>query len=261
MLNCPSHEQEIRVLSYVFTGKLTLFPVVIIFLGFGAGYLLFYGNKSYTGGYFQSNELYYGIAGLIVSLVALLLFFTLSMWMVLRVSFVVTPTTFRVLKSGILRSSNLEFDVRRCSLHYFRTHYNEDRSWLQLCVKEGSQYYQIFSWKGKGKQKERFLELFKTLRREIRSIQGNKYRHDTSSHVIVSRAEFTLIGPFTARYKQLVQSEKSADVVSPLCIEVNSCFCVVSLIFQDIPSFSYDSFFNHFAHNKRLPETDLQYLA
>lgn len=119
-----------RVISYVFTGKLTLFPVVIIFLGFGAGtvviavlprtmrpfelctcvrsqklgYLLFYGNKTYSAGYFESTELYYGVAGLVVSVVALTLFFFLVTWMVLRISFVVTPSTFRVLKSGILRS-------------------------------------------------------------------------------------------------------------------------------------------------------------
>lgn len=68
-----------------------------------AGYLLFYGNKTYTAGYFESTELYYGIAGLAVSVVALTLFFFLVTWMVLRISFVVTPTSFRVLKSGILR--------------------------------------------------------------------------------------------------------------------------------------------------------------
>lgn len=35
----------VKVLTYVCTGKLTLFPVIVLFLGVGAGYLLFYGDK------------------------------------------------------------------------------------------------------------------------------------------------------------------------------------------------------------------------
>ena len=146
--------------------------------------MLFYGNKGYSTGYFQSTELYYGVAGLVASLVAITLFSFLVTWMVLRISFIVTPTSFKILKSGILRSSTLEFELGKTTLHYFRTHFNEDRSWLQLVVKEDGQYYQVFSWKGSGKQKDRFLELFKTLRHELRVAQGNRPRAVESNAVV-----------------------------------------------------------------------------
>jgi hypothetical protein len=250
--NEEQRSSPVRVLSYVFTGKLTLFPVVIICLGFGAGYLLFYGNKSYSGDYFKSTEVYYGAAGLVASLVALTLFFFLVTWMVLRISFVITPTTFRILKSGILRSSQLEFDISKTSLHYFRTHYNEDRSWLQLVVKEDEHYYQIFSWKGAGKQKDRFLELFKTLRHEIRIAQGNRPRAVETNSVIVSREEFTVIGPFAARRRRLVGRQKddpeTKEQSHPVCIE-------------DLPVVSYDAFFQHFSNDKRLADSEaLRYM-
>jgi hypothetical protein len=51
-------------MSYVCTGKLTLFPVMFVCLGMGAGYLLF-GEKSYSDDYFASDELWYGLAGTI----------------------------------------------------------------------------------------------------------------------------------------------------------------------------------------------------
>ena len=50
-------------MEYLFTGKLTLFPLTILFLGVGAGVLLLQGNKPYLHGYFESNEVYYGITG------------------------------------------------------------------------------------------------------------------------------------------------------------------------------------------------------
>jgi hypothetical protein len=56
-------EREAATIEYLFTGKLTLFPLAILFLGIGAGVLLRYGDKPYLGGYFQSVEMYYGIAG------------------------------------------------------------------------------------------------------------------------------------------------------------------------------------------------------
>jgi hypothetical protein len=56
-------EREAGTIEYLFTGKLTLFPLAILFLGIGAGVLLRYGDKPYLGGYFQSVEMYYGIAG------------------------------------------------------------------------------------------------------------------------------------------------------------------------------------------------------
>ncbi len=59
-------EREASSIEYLFTGKLTLFPLAILFLGLGAGVLLRYGDKPYLHGYFQSAEMYYGIAGVCV---------------------------------------------------------------------------------------------------------------------------------------------------------------------------------------------------
>src|SRR5689334_16469823 len=61
--SCTQDEREAATIEYLFTGKLTLFPLAILFLGIGAGVLLRYGDKPYLGGYFQSVEMYYGIAG------------------------------------------------------------------------------------------------------------------------------------------------------------------------------------------------------
>jgi len=218
-----------RVLNYVCTGKLTLFPAFIIFLACGAGWLLTYGEKGYSEGYFASIELRYGVAGTVLFLAALTLLTSMLVWLVLRVSFVITPTQFKVMKSGLLRSSKLEFDVNSISLHYFRTHFIEERSWLQLVIRENNQFYQIFSWKGKGNQKDRCKNLFKTLKKTVKEIQQkNGYRLPKMNSEIVSTKERNLIGPFSDRLKQISSAE---DQEYPLCIE--DC----------VPIVSYDSFF------------------
>jgi hypothetical protein len=68
---------------------------------------------------------------------------------VLKISFTFSPDTLLIKKHGVFRSAKLEFVIERTSLHYFRTHFSEEEAWLQLVVKEGNQFYQIFSWKGK----------------------------------------------------------------------------------------------------------------
>jgi len=239
----------------VCTGKLTLFPAIIIFLGFGAGYLLLYGNKTYDGGYFESDEIYYGIAGAILLLLAVSLLLSLVVWLVLRVSFIITPTQLKVVKSGLLRSSTLEFDISCASLHYFRTHFIEGRSWLQLVVREHDQFYQVFSWKGEGKQKERFTRLFGSLNSLVKAEQKkfNTKKPSKRNSEIISTKERNLIGPFNDRLKRLTGTSSalfqdrnahlSGDDIEeqPLCIE-------------DIHVVSFDSFFDHFKNNKKLEE-------
>eukprot|EP01125_Pyxidicula_operculata_P002398 TRINITY_DN12276_c0_g1_i1.p1 TRINITY_DN12276_c0_g1~~TRINITY_DN12276_c0_g1_i1.p1 ORF type:complete len:267 (+),score=31.37 TRINITY_DN12276_c0_g1_i1:20-820(+) len=231
----------IKVMNYVCTGKLTLFPTIIIFLGFGAGILLLHGDKSYTSGYFESTEVYYGIAGVILLILVVILLASMIIWMVLRVTFIITPTQFKIIKTGILRTSVLEFDVKNVSVHYFRTHFIEERSWLQLVIREYDQYYQIFSWKGKGKQKERFKKLFNSLKREIKKVQG-KSTVQGVNYEIVSNKERNLIGPFSDRLKQLFGSSDNQQE-RPICIE-------------EIPVISYDSFFNHLKTNKKIEDAD-----
>lgn len=60
------------------------------------GYLLFGGDKG-------PGQVYYGLAGAILSCAALTLFIFLVLWLVLRVSFTITQHHFRIVKSGILR--------------------------------------------------------------------------------------------------------------------------------------------------------------
>eukprot|EP01124_Arcella_intermedia_P019106 TRINITY_DN26248_c0_g1_i1.p1 TRINITY_DN26248_c0_g1~~TRINITY_DN26248_c0_g1_i1.p1 ORF type:complete len:268 (+),score=49.70 TRINITY_DN26248_c0_g1_i1:86-889(+) len=230
-------EETILVYNYICTGKLTLFPAIIIFLGCGAGWLLTFGDKGYSAGYFDF-EYKYGIAGILLLVLALALLASLLIWLVLRVSFIITPTHFKIMKSGLLRSSTLEFDVNLISLHYCRTHFIEERSWLQLLVRENNQFYQIFSWKGKGDQKDRFEKLFKALKSSVKLVQQKNRSSQTKMNTeIVSMKERNLIGPFTDRLRQI--SSTNLDQEHPLCIE-------------DLPLVSFDSFFNHFKLNKKL---------
>jgi len=229
-------DEPIKVMSYVCAGKLTLFPVMVVFLGMGSGYLLFYGDKGYDSGYFTSGELWYGLAGAIVSLLSLALFINLVIWLVLRITFTFSPTHFRVLKTGLLRSSRLEFNCKTSSLHYFRTHFSQDRCWLSLVVREEDKFYQIFSWKGQGNQEKRFLKLFKALKAELRHIQ-RKYGNSPTSKLrseILSKEEVTLIRPFS-RLRGFDGGGGGKRM--PVCVE-------------DISVTSFDDFFNHFNYTK-----------
>jgi len=231
----------VKVLNYICTGKLTLFPAIIMFLGCGSGWLLTYGDANKSEIDNQQNWSYTAVGALLLILSSALLA-SMLIWLVLRVSFIITPTQFKVLKSGLLRSSILEFDINNITLHYFRTHFIEERSWLQLVVCENNQFYQIFSWKGKGNQKERFKKLFKTLRNTVREMQqSNGYQVQKLPSEIVSTRERNYIGPFTDRLKQISSTD---DQEYPLCIE-------------DIPVVSFDSFFNHFKLNKKKTEEPL----
>jgi hypothetical protein len=250
----PRRRHE-KILKYVFIGKLTLFPLIILLLTVGSASLLLYGDKSYFDGYFQSNEVYYGIAGILLSLVAITLLIFLLFFLVIKISFVFTPDMFVIQKRGILRSARLEFplDPQRTSLHYFRTHFAEEQCWLQLVVRENNDYFLIFSSRGKGNQKERFLELFTSLQEELARYQARMYPPLLSSRAlpseIVSKQEFMLIGPFTARLRLLSEQRRTHDSETlsrarPLCIE-------------DLRVISFDSFFHHFTRSKYLPRPSL----
>jgi hypothetical protein len=243
-----TRDKEQKILKYVFIGKLTLLPLIILLLTVGAVSLLLYGDKSYFDGYFQSNEVYYGVAGIILSLLALSLVIFLCFWIVVKISFVFTPHLFVITKRGIFRSSSLEFrlDPQQTSLHYFRSHFAEKKCWLQLIVREGDKYYAIFSSRGKGNQRDRFLTLFTTLKEELKRWQLRFYSNTFATRLlpdeIVSKEEFMLISPFTARLKLLSEQRRTHDVevllrTRPLCIE-------------DLNVISFDSFFLHFKYNK-----------
>ncbi|KAL6050887.1 hypothetical protein QOT17_019539 [Balamuthia mandrillaris] len=242
--------EESSTVAYQFTGKLALFPLTILFLAVGAGFLLNYGKKPYLHGYFHSQEMYYGIAGLTLAILALGFCFALMLKVVLKVSFTINTEAFVVHKHGVLRSSTLEFATSNTSLHYFRTHFSENQAWLQLVVKEGNQFYQIFSWKGNGNQRERFLKLFVTLQKELMKWQARtqtaKIKNWTSTE-IVSKKEVNLISPFRHRLKILLgdlQERKSAKFLQA---RSDTALCI-----EDIPVINYDHFLRHFSCKKFL---------
>lgn len=191
--------------EYMFYGKLTLFPLAIGFLTGASGTLMVKGK--YPGSdsqYIGSAGLYYAISGLGFALLALGLFFCLLRYMVIRIRFSITKNKFVVEKKGLIRTSTLEFSTSQSSLLYYRTNFSD--FWLQLVVKERDQYYQIFSWKGRGQQKERFLKLFQTLREELFRYQKQSLRNRRKVDQlteIISKKELILISPFSGRINNI----------------------------------------------------------
>jgi len=92
-------------------------------------------------------------------------FLALMLCIVLKISFSLNAEVLVIKKHGVFRyfshsfslniltklrrSTTLEFAINRTSLHYYRTHFSDEQAWLQLIIKEGPRFYQIFSWKGK----------------------------------------------------------------------------------------------------------------
>ena len=101
------------------------------------------------------------------------------------------------------------------SFHYFRTHFAENKRWLQFVVREGDIYFQLYSWRGKGTQTDTFLNLFQNLQQHLERAQEQMLMpiHPSSQYPteIVSKDEFTLIGPFTARLKGFIARQREKD--------------------------------------------------
>lgn len=104
------------------------------------------------------------------------------------------------------------------SFHYFRTHFAENKRWLQFVVREGDIYFQLYSWRGKGTQTDTFLNLFQNLQQHLERAQEQMLMpiHPSSQYPteIVSKDEFTLIGPFTARLKGFLARQREKDPAS-----------------------------------------------
>lgn len=253
--------------SYLFTGKVALFPLILLFLASGATALLLYGEKKYNGGYFESNEFYYGLIGLLLFVACLILFVLVVFWLVVKISFEITSSKIIVYKRGVFRKSSLEFRLQDSSVHYFRTHFSEEQCWLQLVFREGNTFYSIFSWKGRGTQQDNFYLLFNSLNDAILSFQKNQTVQPSPNlsalgfkaypTEILSKDEFTIIGPFTQKLKiyasrqrnsrkRRLESEQMKDEIErtrPLCAE-------------EIPIVNFDSFFRHFKHSKYIEDLE-----
>eukprot|EP01126_Amoeba_proteus_P041927 TRINITY_DN4530_c0_g1_i11.p1 TRINITY_DN4530_c0_g1~~TRINITY_DN4530_c0_g1_i11.p1 ORF type:complete len:156 (+),score=27.35 TRINITY_DN4530_c0_g1_i11:569-1036(+) len=152
-------------------------------------------------------------------------------------------------------SSLLEFNPSVTTLHYFQTHFSDSRAWLQLVVKEKDTYFTIFSWKGSGQQRNRFLNLFKTLDMELQKVQREIYvpveRIDAK---IISNEEAVLLSPFLSELKQL--DPYSFDDFSDVYRSASTTSLATPFSspksMEDIPVTSFDNFFEHFTHNKLL---------
>lgn len=114
------------------------------------------------------------------------------------------------------RKSVLEFDMSDISFHYFRTHFAESKRWLQFVVREGDIYFQLYSWRGKGSQTETFLKLFQQLQDHLARAQAQMlipiHPRSKPPIEIVSKEEFTLIGPFTSRLTGFVARQHTSNV-------------------------------------------------
>lgn len=104
------------------------------------------------------------------------------------------------------------------SFHYFRTHFAENKRWLQFVVREGDIYFQLYSWRGKDTQTGTFLNLFQNLQQHLERAHEQMLMpiHPSSQYPteIVSKDEFTLIGPFTARLKGFVARQRDGSSTS-----------------------------------------------
>lgn len=166
-------------------------------------------------GFFASDDLSYGLVGLILSIICAIMLIFFLFWHVIRMSFIFDAQEgkFTVCKHGIFRKAVLEFDMSDISFHYFRTHFAENKRWLQFVVREGEVYFQLYSWRGKGSQTDTFLNLFSNLQYHLERAQEQMLMpiHPSSKYPteIVSKDEFTLIGPFTARLKGFVARQRN----------------------------------------------------
>ena len=113
--------------------------------------------------------------------------------------------------------------------------------------------------KKKGNQKERFSKLFRSLQEELYRWQCKYYRSAITSRdlrlntrEIVSKDEFTLVDPFTARLKALTEQRREEQEDNTVNYEYRAIDRMRNrpLCIEDIPFVSYDSFFKHFTHQK-----------
>lgn len=108
----PQNESEKDVVSYWFLGKIALFPVFMMLLAGGAvGIFTFRSgllNENPTGqgpGWFTTGDLTYGLVGLLLSVICLIMLAFFLFWLVIKVTFTFDPElgVFTVTKRGIFR--------------------------------------------------------------------------------------------------------------------------------------------------------------
>ena len=116
-------------ISYWFLGKIALFPVIMMFLAGGAVALLTLKTAVGTDqppptgpgltGFFASDDLSYGLVGLILSIICAIMLIFFLFWHVIRMSFIFDAQEgkFTVCKHGIFRY--VAFNSSFSSFHPF----------------------------------------------------------------------------------------------------------------------------------------------
>jgi hypothetical protein len=121
------------------------------------------------------------------------------------------------------------------------------------------------NFENQGNQKERFSKLFRSLQEELYRWQSKYYKNQNiardsrlNTREIVSKDEFTLVDPFTARLKALTEQRREDQDDTTMLYEYRAIDRMRNrpLCIEDIPVVSYDSFFQHFTHQKSLPHNN-----
>eukprot|EP00300_Choanocystis_sp_HF-7_P034503 c47298_g1_i1.p1 GENE.c47298_g1_i1~~c47298_g1_i1.p1 ORF type:complete len:293 (+),score=49.36 c47298_g1_i1:50-928(+) len=231
-------------LEYLFVGKLMLLPLFVASTLIAASLLLAHGKRPYNHGYFSSDEVFYGIAGLLLLGSCGFCAVALAFWIVIKITFLVDAERLTIVKRGIWRRSTLVFLRSELSLHYIRSHYVVKSAWLRLVVREGGRYYVVASWKGSGDQQARFFDLFARLQDAVAPTTA------PIGDEIVSATEVTHIRPFASRLQTLAALRSSAQTPGALPLpDMLTCVSSASCA-ETLPLTDTDVFTKHFAVNK-----------
>eukprot|EP01028_Stygiella_incarcerata_P003087 TRINITY_DN15857_c0_g1_i1.p1 TRINITY_DN15857_c0_g1~~TRINITY_DN15857_c0_g1_i1.p1 ORF type:complete len:199 (-),score=44.48 TRINITY_DN15857_c0_g1_i1:559-1083(-) len=93
--------------KYFFAGKLTMFPLTVIFLIVGVVALLRYGRKTYRSGYFTSNEFYVGLVGVFLFILTVMFGIVFLRYTVIRIHFFFTRDHFVIVKKGVFKKTKM----------------------------------------------------------------------------------------------------------------------------------------------------------
>lgn len=231
--------RESPEVGYVFSGRLTLYPIFSILLLLSGALLFSIGSEDNIEWKGTTFEIITGLVGLLFMLTALVQFTLISLFTVFKLSFVFSPQTLEVTKHGIFRSHRLYFQMKDVSLHYYRSHFREEKAWLQLVVRERNRYHQISSWKAQGAQRDRFMELFARLQCAYERHRGEGHEgRGVRSVEIIGKDEIALITPFSKRLNRLAYRPKGIANARGVS-EVQLCI-------EDVVVVNHDRFFFHF---------------
>lgn len=221
--------------SILFTAKVILFPIIIIFLLASSISLIVAADFNNPNNQF-TKTIYSLLFSLILGLLCLIISTFFLFWIIIRITFKfdVFNRKLIIIKRGVFRTSTLEFNLMKSFIVYMRTHFSEEKRWLQLVVKEDDIYYKIYSWRGRRTQEKTFFQMLDKLQKQLQiSKNFDKINiQKDEDQVIVSKDEFILLAPFNGRFRE-------KNYISTVCD-------------QELTMVDYDSLLKHFKFQKIL---------